>query len=136
VDRSLRVLEFRGHMAPYIEHAPGEANRDLTKITSNGLAVGIQRLVRKAMGKTDAVHGTVSVLLKDVMRTLDLTVVPIQPDHSAEAQYLVIIQEAPRKVRAAGMKSAGRSPAKTSALLERVKDLEHELGGLASTCRL
>jgi two-component system CheB/CheR fusion protein len=78
VDGSLRILEFRGHTAPYLEHAAGQATLELNKMAAGALGIEVQRLVRKAQGKTTPVKGTTSVSAGSVIRNLDLTVIPIQ----------------------------------------------------------
>jgi two-component system CheB/CheR fusion protein len=127
VDSALRIVEFRGHTAPYIEHAAGEATLDLTRMAPGGLAVEVQRLVRKAHGKNNAVKGATSVSTGDRIRALDLTVVPIQTEHSASEQFLVIIEEQAQPVAVEKRKGAVTSPAGSGAWAQRVKEMEQEL---------
>ena len=93
VDRTLRVLEFRGHTANILEHAPGEANLDLAKMTSNNVAIEVQRLIRKAQAKGGSVKASVTLVLKDNAKDLDLTVIPVHTDATGDSQYLVIFEE-------------------------------------------
>ena len=126
VDKSMRILEFRGHTAPYIEHPPGEATLDLPRMTPGGLGLEVQRLIRRATGKTAPVKGTVSVSLRDTMRNLGLTVIPIQTDHGSSEQFLVVLEEAPPAPpvpKKTGVKALGGQ----SAWAQRVKELEQDL---------
>ncbi|MDR3698380.1 MAG: chemotaxis protein CheB [Candidatus Sulfopaludibacter sp.] len=127
VDPALRIVEFRGHTAPYVEHAAGEATLDLTRMAPGGLAVEVQRLVRKAHGKNSQVKGAVSVAMGEHIRALDVTVIPIQTEHAASEQFLVIIEEQVRSAPVEKKKGAIKLPASSAAWAQRVKEMEQEL---------
>ncbi len=127
VDSALRIIEFRGHTAQYIEHAPGEATLDLAKMASGGLAVEVQRLIRKAHSKAGAVRGSASISAGDHIRTLDLTVVPIHAEPGVPAQFLVIFEEQTHPPVPDKKPGSVRVPASSAAWALRVKEMEQEL---------
>ncbi len=127
VDSALRIVEFRGHTAPYLEHSAGEATLDLTRMAPGALAVEVQRLVRKAHNKNSPLKGAVSISAGEHIRSLDLTVVPVQTDRSVPEQFLVIIEEQAHAPAVEKKKSAVKLPASTAAWALRVKEMEQEL---------
>ena len=131
VDQSLRIIEFRGHTSPYLEHPAGEATLELTRMEPGGLGIEVRRLIRRAQAKTTPVKGVVSVSLKNTMRNLNLTVVPIQIEPHGAPQYLVIIEEAHEKPIGKENATGGRKlPPPSSAWAHRVQDLEQELAAM------
>ena len=126
VDQSLRILEFRGHTAAFLEHSAGEATLELARMVPASLGIEVRRLIRKAQGKTSPVKGTVSVSLRDAIHNLDLTVVPVHGDNITSAQFLVIIEES-AGAAAAGRKNVRKEPSANTAPALRAQELEQEL---------
>ena len=127
VDSALRIIEFRGHTAPYLEHVAGEATLELTKMAPGGLGIEVLRLVRRAHGKTAAIKGSVSMSMRDRIRNLNLTVVPVQQEQpGGSEQFLVIIEEQTRK-ELPEPKGKEKLPPANKVWAKRVKEIEQEL---------
>src|SRR5260370_41941656 len=56
VDAGLRILQFRGHTAPFLQHAAGEANLNLLKMSHPGLGMEVQKLIQQARAKEPTVR--------------------------------------------------------------------------------
>ncbi len=126
VDRSLRILQFRGQTTPYIEHVSGEASLDLIRMTPSGLGLEVRNLLRRAEQKNAPVRSNPTTLaLKDRMHTLRISVTPIQSAGPAEPQFLVVLEEVPEAEKPR-KQARGRGTTEASSEV-RVRGMEQEL---------
>jgi two-component system CheB/CheR fusion protein len=128
VDSSMHILEFRGHTGPYLEHSTGQASLELTKMAPGGLGIEVQRLIRKARGKTEPVKGTASTSVGNTLRHVDLSILPIQADSNTPQEFLVVIEgRHPREPLEKKKKGVPKIPAGATGWAQRAKELEQEL---------
>ena len=124
VDSDLRVLQFRGRTAPYLEHGTGEANLNLIKMLRGGLGVEVKKLVQKSRAKDTTARSEPLQLSEDGgMRHLRVSVTPMLAAGSDNASsYLVLFEDVVPPMAA---KDVAHLPPGTAN--RRVKDLEQEL---------
>jgi two-component system CheB/CheR fusion protein len=128
VDEDLKILQFRGRTAPFLEHPTGEANLNLLKMSRGVLGMEVRKLVQKARAKDATVHSeTLQIGRNKAPRPVRISVTPVKIQGVMEAQYVVLFEEAeppeaPAKPRGRKLEEA---PAPASA--RRLRDLEQEL---------
>lgn len=128
VDKMLRILQFRGRTAPYLEHPPGSANLDLLRLTPSNLGLEIQKLVRKAEAKGVTVRSkALTISSHNEVRTVTVAASPIQLPRGSEPQFLVAIEEVPAPDKKNTAKKAGKGDTRHPGLTQRIRDLEQEL---------
>ncbi len=126
VDANLQILQFRGRTTPYLEHASGDANLSLLKMSRGGLGMEVRKLVQRSRLKDALVRSqTFQIGQSETLRQVRLSVTPVKVTGMAEPQFLVVFEEPPAPSGAKGTKAgAGLSAASA----RRLKELEQELG--------
>ncbi len=128
VDKTLRILQFRGRTAPYLEHRPGLASLDLLKLASTTLGLEIQNLVRKAEAKGATVRGkALPISSNDGVRNVVVVASSIEIRAGSEPQFLVTFEELPAADKMKRAKKASKVDSRYSGLEQRIRDLEQEL---------
>ena len=123
IDKTLRIVEFRGHTENFLEHTPGEASLNLLKMSPSAIGIEVQKLLRRVRTGDATVKGKpISVSSQGQMHSIQLSVNPIHLE-GAETQYLVIMEKVLTGSRTPNL----REPAAANAQAERIKDLEQEL---------
>ena len=94
IDSNLRVLQFHGNTAPFLEHPPGAANLNLMSLVPNELAVHLRSAIAKAFKENVPVRKQVLLShVKDQRRDLKLEVVPFAVPHISESFCLVLFEK-------------------------------------------
>jgi two-component system CheB/CheR fusion protein len=125
VDAELKIVEFRGRTAPYLEHAAGEANLNLLKMSRGGLGMEIRKLVQKAKLKDATISHVTPVGQGNTVRTVRISVIPVHGIANEEAQYIVLFEETHpegKEREPKQPKQAVRAP-----VSHRIQELEQEL---------
>ena len=126
IDKALRILEFRGRTAAFLEHTVGEASLNLLKMSPTSIGVEVQKLLRKVDDSGVTVKSKpLSISVKGGVHSVVVSISSIHVE-GMEPQYLVIIEEL-RAGRERRPPAGPQLPPKASALGERVKELEQEL---------
>jgi two-component system CheB/CheR fusion protein len=130
VDEGLRVLEFRGDTAPFLDHGHGKATLSLERLVRKGLLMDLREAIAEAR-RTDAPirKSGLQVRHRQSLQSVSIEVIPIQGRAAAERCLLVLFE-------AAGAAVGIELPsAASSAEQADVRDVEIErLGhGLAQT---
>jgi two-component system, chemotaxis family, CheB/CheR fusion protein len=125
VDSNMRVLQFRGQTAPYLEHSPGEATLDLSRMTPSAFGGEIRKLIRNAEARNTAVKssGYTTVSLKDRVYHVRLSVTPLSAT-TGQPHFLVVFEE---RLPSAGKDGAKAREPREKAGSSRAKDLQQEL---------
>jgi two-component system CheB/CheR fusion protein len=125
VDEELKVLQFRGHTAPYLEHIAGQPSLSLLKMTRGAVGLELRKLIQK-------VKKTGSPLIGDpiqfsagdgVGKPVAISITPLKGPSQREMAYLILFEErgAPKAPRQSGGKE------KESLSPNRLEELELEL---------
>jgi two-component system CheB/CheR fusion protein len=128
VDAGLRILQFRGHTAPFLQHAAGEANLNLLKMSHPGLGMEVQKLIQEARAKEATVRSKpLQMPVNGGPRQVRISVTPVKLSAASEAYYVVLFEE-PGPAEAVG-KSRSRKTGKAlpAPPSGRQKELEQEL---------
>ncbi len=128
VDSNLQILQFRGRTTPYLEHASGDANLNLLKMSRGGLGMEIRKLVHRARLKDALVRSqTFQIGQNETLRQVRLSVTPVKTAGMTEPQFLVVFEDIPSAPagETRGGKPRNKIPAPAA---RRLKELEQELG--------
>jgi two-component system CheB/CheR fusion protein len=126
IDSDLKILEFRGRTAPYLEHSPGEANLSLLRMSRGGLAMEVRRLMQRARFKGSSARSEpIQLGVGKAPKTVRLVVLPVEGGGAADGQFVVLFEEVKKPDRQ-------RSPVTPQSTVEpsashRIEDLEQEL---------
>jgi len=122
VDEELKVLQFRGHTAPYLEHTTGQPSLSLLKMTRGGVGLELRKLIQKVKKTGASVIGEpLQFASGDGVKPIAISITPIKSPSQTEMAYLVLFEDRPAQKpqrRPAGEKDAG---------LGRIEELEEEL---------
>jgi two-component system CheB/CheR fusion protein len=116
VDGKDSIVEFRGHVDPYLEHTPGRASLDLFKMARKGLLVGLRQAVQEAR-KADAPVSKKGLTLprRGQLHRVDLNVIPLKGSPESEGSLLLLFDERTAAKSGAGRASLGGRRAPSSA---------------------
>ena len=98
VNDRLRIVQFHGRTADYLEHAPGTASLDLFRVVRTELISPLRTAVRRAAKAHETIR-TESVPLTGVKgsgppRHVDLEVIPFQSGTGNAAAFVILFSEA------------------------------------------
>ena len=107
VNEQMEIVQFRGRTGAYLEPAPGHPTFSLSKMAREGLLVDLRAALNKAR-KTNATARAEKVHVKSNghSKEVDLEVIPVRGQGSAEHFYIVVFQD-PRRVVTERHSSAG-----------------------------
>jgi two-component system CheB/CheR fusion protein len=128
VDGDLKILQFRGRTAAFLEHNAGEASLSLLKMSHGVLALEMRSLVHRAKQKNAIVRSQILQVRHGAALTqVRVSVLPVKAAGLNESRFLVVFEEVP--ANPSGAKGADKLPAKGStSASRRLKVLEQELG--------
>jgi two-component system, chemotaxis family, CheB/CheR fusion protein len=127
VDADLKILQFRGHTAPYLEHTGGsQPSLNLLQMTRGGAGLEIRKLIQKVK-KTGAtiISDPTRLALNETAPPVRLAVTPIKGMRQDEMAFLILFEpEGPGRIprHTAPKQDRGRN-----ATASRVQELESEL---------
>jgi two-component system CheB/CheR fusion protein len=128
VDEDLKILQFRGRTAPFLEHPAGEANLNLLKMSRGVLGMEVRKLVQKARAKNATVHSeTLQMGRNRATRPVRISVTPVKIQGAMDAQYVVLFEEAEPSEAPAKPQGRKHEKAPVPASARRLRDLEQEL---------
>ncbi len=94
VNNALKILQFRGRTSLYLEHTAGEANLNLLKMSTGGLAQEVQKLIRRAKTLDGTVRSkTLQLGQNDAVREVQISVTPVKAVGSTEDTFVVLFEE-------------------------------------------
>jgi two-component system CheB/CheR fusion protein len=97
VNSNLEILQFRGRTSPYLEPASGEASFNLLKMARDNLSLELAPALREAKKTSLPVRRNVRFQEQEVIRKVNLEVLPVKLSTSAENCYLVLFKEGDRE---------------------------------------
>jgi two-component system CheB/CheR fusion protein len=130
IDDKFGIVEFRGHVGPYLAPQPGEAGLDLFRMLREDVALHVGAAVEEARQKNMGIRVEGIQVPPGGPQSIAVAVTPLNVV-GFERHFLVSFEEAPRAGGAALPATAGR-PEDLADPLERISQLETEL---ASTRR-
>lgn len=102
VNADLDILQFRGHVAPYLDPAEGPPELKLLRLVAPGLSSTVEAAIREAAEtKAAAKRGGTAPEREGERREVDVEAVPITAP-TGESYYLVLFKERPRKTPGPG----------------------------------
>ncbi|HEY1261952.1 MAG TPA: chemotaxis protein CheB [Terriglobales bacterium] len=112
VNEQMEIVQFRGRTGPYLEPAPGHPTFSLSKMAREGLLVDLRAALNKAKkSNTTARAERVPVKSNGHTREVDLEVIPVRGQGTAERFYVIVFQDA-RKPLPERPESPGREKAR------------------------
>jgi two-component system CheB/CheR fusion protein len=95
VDDGLRVLEFRGDTAPFLDHSHGKASLSLERLLRTGLLMELRQAIEEAR-HTDAPvrREGLQVRYQRELRSVSIEVIPIKGRAASERCLLVLFEAA------------------------------------------
>ncbi len=130
VDSDLRILQFRGQTAPYLDPSPGEANFNLLRMLRESLVVPLRRAIQQAAESDKLVRNDeASIEVNGQQEQVSLEVSPISVGEGAERCFLVVFnRNAPTGPRPASSTSeAGANQEEVPVLKRELADVREYL---------
>jgi two-component system, chemotaxis family, CheB/CheR fusion protein len=126
VDADLKILQFRGHTAAFLEHTGGQPSLNLLKMTRGGAGLELRKLIQKVK-KTGAtmLSDPVRLALNNEAPPVRLAVTPVKGMHPDEMVFLILFE--PKAVTGKPRQITGK-PGRTRTDTTRIDELESELG--------
>jgi two-component system, chemotaxis family, CheB/CheR fusion protein len=91
IDSELRILQFKGHVAPYLDPSPGEVNLNLLRMVKDSLAVPLRRAILKAAEGDLLVREERAIVVIDGQQEeVALEVTPIVVGQSPDRYFLIV----------------------------------------------
>jgi two-component system, chemotaxis family, CheB/CheR fusion protein len=91
VDADLQIVQFRGHTAPYLDPAPGEASFNLLRMLRESLVVPLRRAVQKAAETDVSVRDEAgSIEIEGRTEEIAIEVTPIVHGEASERFFLIV----------------------------------------------
>jgi two-component system CheB/CheR fusion protein len=116
VDDDLKIMQFRGRTAPYLEASPGVANLSLLRMASETLGLELKTAIDEVRARGVAVRrGGVRLRGDRGFCEFELEVLPVGPPRSHEAGFLILFHDA-----------AARDERTVSVASEGLSDEQHE----------
>ena len=131
IDDSFRIVEFRGHVGPYLAPDAGEADLDLFRMFREDVALHVGAAIEEARQKSMGIRVEGIPVSLGSQRTIALAVTPLLTAELGR-HFLIIFEEDRRAAGAAAPTDATASLEAPSDPLARISQLETEL---ASTRR-
>jgi two-component system CheB/CheR fusion protein len=125
VDGDLKVLQFRGHTAPYLEHSAGQPSLSLLKMTRGGVGLELRKMIQK-------VKKTGSSLMSEPMqfasgesvKPVSISITPIKGPAPSEMAFLILFEDmSPTKPQRRPQSEKDKQQPTAS----RLEELEQEL---------
>lgn len=123
INQEMQILHFRGQTGPYIEPSPGSASLNLLKMARQDLVMELRTVVRQAIKERNKARKEgVRIRNEGGYRIVNLQVLPLSGEESAEPHYLVLFE--PGSEAPATAHPDAEAPDATDL---RIQTLEHEL---------
>ncbi len=98
VDQDLHILHFRGDTSVYLAPASGAASLNLLKMIRGSLLVDLRAAFRHAKKENIPVKRTgIQLTFAGQARDVSLEVLPLSSLDAPERQFLILLEEAPRR---------------------------------------
>ncbi|MGB3516265.1 MAG: chemotaxis protein CheB [Elainellaceae cyanobacterium] len=111
VNDRLEILQFRGQTGAYLEPAPGRASLNLMTMAKDGLRLDLRTALYQAQQTSQVVQRRSLVLTSgDRPHPVQIEIVPLKPQPSGKAYYLVLFTDS-RSDSAAAVTTADADPA-------------------------
>jgi two-component system CheB/CheR fusion protein len=110
VNDRLEILQFRGQTGAYLEPAPGRASLNLLAMAKEGLRLDLRTALYQAQQTGQAVQRrSLRLTAGDRPHPVQIDIVPLAPQPSGKAYYLVLFTDAPEA--SAAKEPAAEAPA-------------------------
>jgi two-component system, chemotaxis family, CheB/CheR fusion protein len=92
IDDDLKVLQFRGRTAPYLELAPGEPTRSLVKLAREGLIAGLGNAIQAArQTRAGATEHGFRIKSDGQLTDVAIQVTPIHSPSTPEKNFFLVL---------------------------------------------
>lgn len=126
INQDMQILHFRGQTGPYIEPSPGSASLNLLKMARQDLLMELRTVVHQAIKERNKTRKEgVRIRNDGGYRMVNLQVLPLSSEESAEPHYLVLFEPGSEAIATAHPDAA--TPDTPDAVALRIQTLEHEL---------
>jgi two-component system, chemotaxis family, CheB/CheR fusion protein len=126
VDNGMKIVQFRGNVAPFLDPEPGEASLDLFRMLRSSLEMPLRSLINDAKKKKARVRKEAVLFQSPGHSTfLNLEIIPMSDSAVRERNFLLLFEDSPLSIsNATGTKAkkGGRNSQDA-----RVSQLEQEL---------
>ncbi|MEH2078752.1 MAG: hypothetical protein V7K89_01680 [Nostoc sp.] len=93
VDTNLEILQFRGHISPYLEPIPGQASLNLLKMVKQELRRELQTTISQAkLQKLPLKRQGLQIRNSERIQQININVIPFQA--AAQECFLILFEEA------------------------------------------
>src|SRR5260221_1645499 len=126
VDSGMKIVQFRGNVAPFLDPEPGYASLDLFRMIRTSLAMPLRSLLADAKKRGQAARkGGIPAQESGLVNFLNLEVVPMPGPVTREHWFVLLFEDSRMPIEEApspDSKKSGQKPKNT-----RVSQLEQEL---------
>jgi two-component system CheB/CheR fusion protein len=126
VDKDLKVLQFRGHTAPFLEHSAGQPSLSLLKMTRGGVGLELRKMIQRVTKTGASVQSEPMRLASGDNNTVRLAVTPIKGPQVGEMAFLVLF-ETDHDAAAERERKDVKKPKPKAVGPDHIEDLEQEL---------
>jgi len=125
VDEDLKVLQFRGHTAPYLEHSAGQPSLSLLKMIRESAGLEVRKLIQRVKkAGASVISEPIRLAVNDAVRPVRLAVSLIR-GQQRELAFLILFEDSSERTSRALPSRGKREGGKGTA--NRVHELEEEL---------
>lgn len=127
INDDFQILHFRGRTGRFLEHAPGQATLNLTKMAREGLAVDLRAAIHEARKHGHIVRKTrLPMKSNGHIVEVDLNIVPIKHSARSASHFLVLFRDsvlaAQSTVKAARSRARAEGLRATNREITRLRD--------------
>ena len=125
VDENMEIVQFRGHINPFLQPAAGEASLNLYKMTGEPLQMELRAAIHRAkLGNGHVRKEGLEIKFPGGSRMINIDVVPLAAPAMRERCFIILFEEAPASSEPHAL--AGRADKKD----HRAAHLEQELAAM------
>jgi two-component system CheB/CheR fusion protein len=126
VDSGMRIVQFRGNVAPFLDPEPGEASLDLFRMVRTNLEIPLRSLLAEAKkGERPTRKERILAEGSGLATFLNIEVVPMSGSASRERWFVLLFEDSRVPVQEVGSPPSKRSGKKVKNT--RVSQIEQEL---------
>ena len=95
IDEGMQILQFRGHLAPYLDFPTGKATWNLLKMAQDSLVMELRGAVTDAKKKQKTVlRNDVTLMHNGRARAVTIEVIPLKRQFGGERHFLIVFRRA------------------------------------------
>jgi two-component system CheB/CheR fusion protein len=99
IDENLNILQFRGHVSPFLHPAGGAASLNLLKMAPDGMLVELRNAVHSSKAQAVPVRREGLKLMESgTLREFSFEVIPFKSPGGQERRFLIVFEDGPRRL--------------------------------------